>query len=98
VSTLAALESDELSSESEIGCGRGRGGGASMDERRSEDMVVTREVSLSGTARWKRREFVSNQYRYYSELLGFAVAEVDVLAMFVVKERSDVAVGMCGEV
>jgi hypothetical protein len=35
---------------------------------------------------------------YYSELLGVAVAEVDVLAMFVVKERSDVAVGMCGEV
>jgi hypothetical protein len=38
VSTLAALESEELSSESEIGCGRGRGG-ASMDERRREDMV-----------------------------------------------------------
>jgi hypothetical protein len=38
VSTLAALESDELSSESEIGCGRGRGG-ASMDERNREDMV-----------------------------------------------------------
>jgi hypothetical protein len=69
VSTLAALESDELSSESEIGCGRGRGGGASMDVRRREDMaggvvvflvkrrgnVVRRSVKFM----WREAEFRS---------------------------------------
>jgi hypothetical protein len=41
---LAALESDELSSESDIGCGRGRGGGASKDVRKREDMSQQRRV------------------------------------------------------
>jgi hypothetical protein len=94
VSALAALESDELSSESEIGCGRGRGGGASIDERRSEDMVATREVSQ----RYSKVETMWACQIAVRWVSGIAVAEVGVFAMLVVKERSDVAVGMCGEV
>jgi hypothetical protein len=48
---LAALESDELSSESEIGCGWGRGGGASKDVRRREDILARIESFPSGIAR-----------------------------------------------